>query len=266
MIEAFWGLARKPFANTPDPAFFVRSAEVDEAFARLLYDVAEVRGGLSLVTGDIGCGKTMLAHALVDRLAGTPHEATVLHSPRLTPVQLLQAVLLSLGVSRAPRGKHPLVQALGAHLRQQHAAGRRPVLVVDEAQLAAPTLLEEVRLLSNFEDRADKHLHVVLVGQPELRARIASLPQIDQRVGLRAHVTPLEPVEVETYVVRRLDVAGANGRRIFGDPALGVLATRSLGVPRLINNLATQALFVAAARGERLVGADLVSDVADDRE
>ncbi|MBI2795593.1 MAG: AAA family ATPase [Gemmatimonadetes bacterium] len=266
MIEDYWGLRRKPFANTPDPAFFVRLPDVDEAFARLLYDVTEVRGGLSLVTGDIGCGKTMLAHALVDRLAGTPCEATVLHSPRLTPVQLLQAVLHAAGGTRAPRGKHPLVQALAAHLKQQHAAGRRPVFVVDEAQLATPTLLEEVRLLTNFEDRSDKHVHVVLVGQPELRARIATLPQINQRVGLRAHLVPLELADVETYVAQRLRVAGANGRPIFAAEALAALAARSGGVPRLINNIATQALFVAAARGERVVGAGLVDDVADDRE
>ena len=265
MIEAFWGLTRKPFANTPDPAFFVPLPEVEEALARLRYDVMEVRGGLSLVTGDIGCGKTMLAHTLVDRLVGTPFEATVLHSPRLTPVQLLQAVLQALGATRAPRGKHPLVQALAAHLKQQHAAGRRPVFVVDEAQLATPTLLEEVRLLTNFEDRTDKHLHVVLVGQPELRTRVAALPQIDQRVGLRAHLTPLDPADVETYVVHRLTVAGANGRAIFAGDAIGALSSRSGGVPRLINHIATQALFIAAARGDRVIGAELVDDVADDR-
>ena len=266
MIEAHWGLARKPFANTPDPAFLVRLPAVEEAFARLLYDVTEVRGGLSLVTGDIGCGKTMLAHALLDRLAGTPYEATALGSPRLTPVQLLQAVLTAVGAPRAPRGKHALVQALGAQLVREHAHGRRPVLVVDEGQLATATLLEEVRLLTNFEDRHDKHIHVVLVGQPELRARVAAQPQIDQRIGLRAHMTPFDPEEVETYVTHRLRVAGANGTPIFEPDALAALARRSGGVPRLINNLATQALFVAAARGCRTVDAELVNDVADDRE
>ena len=265
MIEQHWGLLRKPFANTPDPAFLVRLPAVEEAFARLFYDVTEVRGGLSLVTGDIGCGKTMLAHALLDRLAGTPWEATALGSPRLTPVQLLQAVLAAVGGTRVPRGKHQLVQALGGQLAREHARGRRPVLIVDEGQLATANLLEEVRLLTNFEDRHDKHIHVVLVGQPELRARVAAQPQIDQRVGLRAHMTPLDPEDVETYVCHRLRVAGANGTPIFEREAIDTLAARSGGVPRVINNLATQALFVAAARGDRTVGAELVNDVADDR-
>jgi general secretion pathway protein A len=137
---------------------------------------------------------------------------------------------------------------------------------VDEAQLATPSLLEEVRLLTNFEDRRDKHIHVVLVGQPELRARVAKQRQIDQRVGLRAHVVPLDVDEVVAYVTHRLRVAGGERARVFSDDALARLATLSGGVPRLINNLATQAMFVAAARGERLVGADLVDDVAEDRE
>ena len=265
MIEAHWGLTRKPFANTPDPAFLVHLPSFDEGFARLLYDVTEVRGGLSLVTGEIGCGKTMLAHALLDRLAGTAHEAVVLATPRLSPVQLLRTVLTAFGAPPPPRGKHALIDALGAHLASLHAAGRRPVLVVDEAQLSTPTLLEEVRLLTNYESRTDKHIHVVLVGQPELRDRIARQAQIDQRISLRYHLTPLEADEVGTYVAQRLKVAGANGRRVFDDDAIVALGDRSAGVPRLINNIATQALFVAAARRARTVSAELVTDVADDR-
>ena len=266
MIERHWGLTRRPFANSPDPAFLVTSPAFDEAFARLMYDVTEARGGLSLVTGEIGCGKTMLAHALLDRLAGTPFRAIVLGTPRLTPAELLRTVLRATDGPPPPRGRHALVEALGVHLASAHAAGRRPVLVVDEAQLATPSLLEEVRLLTNHEDRTDKHIHVVLVGQPELRARIAQQPQIDQRVGLRAHVLPLDADEVAAYVAHRLDVAGAKGRRIFTPDAVSALAARSGGVPRLVNNLATQSLFVAAARRERAVSVALVADVAEDRE
>ena len=266
MMERHWGLTRKPFANTPDPAFLVSHPGFEEAFARLYYDVTEARGGLSLVTGEIGCGKTMLTHALLDRLAGTPFRAIVLGTPRLTPAELLRTLLRSTDGPPAPRGRHALVEALGEQLARVHAEGRRPVLVVDEAQLSTPSLLEEVRLLTNYEDRTEKHIHVVLVGQPELRARVAKQPQIDQRVGLRAHVVPLDAGEVAAYVTHRLAVAGANGRRIFEPAAVGALGLRSGGVPRLINNLATQALFVAAARGDRCVSAELVADVAEDRE
>ena len=266
MIEQHWGLRRKPFANTPDPEFVFHSPSFDEAFARLLYDVTEIRGGLSLVTGEIGCGKTMLGAALVERLRGTPHEISVLPSPRLTPVQLLRAVAEALGLPKLPAAKHQAVGALGEGLRALHASGRRPVLLVDEAQLVPKSLLEEIRLLTNFEDRSDKHLHVVLLGQPELRTHVGKQPQIDQRIGLRYHLLPLEAEEVSGYVSHRLKVAGANGTRIFADDACAALAERTGGVPRLVNNLATQALFVGAMRRMKAVDADLVGDVADDRE
>jgi type II secretory pathway predicted ATPase ExeA len=266
MIEEYWGLSRRPFANTPDPAFTVRSPTFDEGFARLLYDVTELRGGLSLITGEVGCGKTMLAAALAERLAGTPQAPIALLTPRLTPVQLLRAVAELLGLEGAPRVRHALAGALAAHLAALHAAGRRPVLLVDEAQLVPKSLLEEIRLLTNYEDRTAKHLHVVLFGQPELRDRVAASPQLDQRISLRYHIEPLDADEVAAYVAHRLSVAGANGRRVFDDGAYATLAERSGGVPRLVNNLATQALFVGAMRRAPAIDSTLVGDVADDRE
>ena len=268
MIEEYWGLARKPFANTPDPAFVFPSPTFEEGFARLLYDVTEIRGGLSLVTGDVGCGKTMLARALMEKLAGTPHEAIALATPRLTATQLLQALGEATGMEKMPRQKHQLVQALGAHLAAVHASGRRMTLVVDEAQLVPAALLEEIRLLTNYEDRTDKHLHVVLLGQPELKNRVTRSPQLDQRVSLRFALQPLDADEVGEYVRHRLTVAGANGNasRVFAEGALAQLAERTGGVPRLVNNLATQALFVGAMRQAREIDAELVDAVADDRE
>jgi general secretion pathway protein A len=139
------------------------------------------------------------------------------------------------------------------------------VLVVDEAQLAAPSLLEEIRLLTNHEDRQDKHLHVVLLGQPELRERVRRRPQIDQRVSLRFHVEPMEAADVRGYVEHRLGVAGAT-TPIFAADAFVTLAERSGGVPRRVNTLATQALFVAGMRRLRAIDGALVHDVADDQE
>jgi general secretion pathway protein A len=265
MIEAHWKLERRPFANTPDPAFVYRSPAFAEAFARLLYDATDLRGGLSLITGEVGCGKTMLAGALAEHLAGGQCDVVTLPYPRITPTQLLSVLARGLGLERVPRGKLPLIEALGARLGELHRNGRRPVLVVDEAQLAGPSLLEEIRLLTNHEDRQDKFLHVVLLGQPELRERVRQRPQIDQRVSLRFHVEPMEASDVRGYVEHRLQVAGATGP-IFTADGLDALASRSGGVPRRVNTLATQALFVGAMRKQESIDGELVGDVADDQE
>jgi general secretion pathway protein A len=266
MIEEHWNLTRRAFANTPDPAFVYRSPAFAEGFARLLYDATELRGGLSLITGEIGCGKTMLAQTLAERLAGSPCDVIVMPYPKVTPSQLLITLARGLGIAPVPRGKLAIVESLGVRLADLHRNGRRPVLVVDEAQLASPSLLEEIRLLTNYEDRQDKHLHVVLLGQPELRGRVRKRPQIDQRVSLRFHVDPMEPEDVKGYVEHRLRVAGWNGAPILTDEALATLATRSAGIPRRVNTLATQALFVGAMRGLTSIDAELMADVADDQE
>jgi general secretion pathway protein A len=265
MIEEHWKLSRRPFANTPDPAFVFHTPAFAEGFARLRYDATELRGGLSLITGEIGCGKTMLASALADTLAGGPCDVVSLPYPRVTPAQMLTHLARGLGLETVPRNKLAMIEALGARLAEFHRNGRRPVLVVDEAQLAGPSLLEEIRLLTNHEDRQDKHLHVVLLGQPELRERVRQRPQIDQRVSLRFHVEPMDAGDVRGYVAHRLTVAGATSA-IFDDGAIALLAARSGGVPRRVNTLATQALFVGAMRKLDTIGDELVADVADDQE
>jgi type II secretory pathway predicted ATPase ExeA len=266
VIERHWGLARRAFANTPDPEFIYRSPSFAEGLARLIHDATQLRGGLSLITGEIGCGKTMLAHALASQLAGSPSDVIVLAYSKVSPAQLLSAVARGIGLESPPRGKLPLVEAIAARLAELHRNARRPVLVVDEAQLASPSLLEEIRLLTNFEDRQDKHLHVVLLGQPELRDRVRTRPQIDQRVSLRFHVEPMEMDDVRGYVEHRLRTAGGDASRIFARDAVDALAERSAGVPRRVNTLATQSLFVGAMRALHQVDAELVRDVADDQQ
>jgi type II secretory pathway predicted ATPase ExeA len=266
VIERHWGLARRAFANTPDPEFVYQTSAFAEGMARLLYDATELRGGLSLITGEIGCGKTMLAQAMATRLASSPADVLLLSYPKMTASQLLARLAEGLGIADPPRQKLALVEAIGGRLRDLHRNARRPVLVVDEAQLASPSLLEEIRLLTNFEDRQDKHLHVVLLGQPELRERVRKHPQIDQRVSLRFHVEPMERDDVRGYVEHRLRVAGGDVARMFSPEAVDTLGERSGGVPRRLNTLATQSLFVGAMRSLHQIDAELVRDVPDDQE
>lgn len=266
MIEQHWGFARRAFANSPDPDFIFRSAAFTEGLARLMYDATQLRGGLSLITGEIGCGKTMLAQAFASHLSGSPSDVIALRYSKVTPAALLAVIARGLGLEKPPRGRLPLVEALAARLAELHRNARRPVLVVDEAQLASAPLLEEIRLLTNFEDRQDKHLHVVLLGQPELRDRVRKRPQIDQRVSLRFHVEPMDMDDARGYVEHRVRVAGGDASRIFSPDAVGVLADRSAGIPRRLNTLATQSLFVGAMRSLHQIDAELVRDVADDQE
>ena len=266
MIEQHWKLSRRAFANTPDPAFVYRSPAFAEGFARLLYDATDLRGGLSLITGEIGCGKTMLAQTLGRSPPGLALRRDHPSVPEGDAVAAAGDGGARAGNRAAAARQAALIEALGARLGELHRNGRRPVLVVDEAQLASPSLLEEIRLLTNFEDRQDKHLHVVLLGQPELRGRVRKRPQIDQRVSLRFHVEPMEADDVRGYVEHRLRVAGWTDAPIFSDDALCVLAERSGGVPRRVNTLATQALFVGAMRKLSAIDAELMTDVADDQE
>ena len=123
MIEEFWELERRAFANTPDPDFVYRSPSFAEGFARLVYDATELRGGLSLITGEIGCGKTMLAQALGDGLVDSPCDVITLPYPKVTPTQMLATVARGIGIETPPRGKLDLIMALRERLGDQHAAG-----------------------------------------------------------------------------------------------------------------------------------------------
>jgi len=194
--------------------------------------------------------------AMAAQLAGSPTDVIVLSYPKMTPVQLLGRLARGIELEDAPRARVALIEAIGVRLADLHRNARRPVLVVDEAQLASPSLLEEIRLLTNFEDRQDKHLHVVLLGQPELRERIRKRRQIDQRVSLRFHVEPMERNDVRGYLEHRLSAAGGDAARVFSSEAVDALAERSGGVPRRLNTLATQSLFVGAMRAIHQIDAE----------
>jgi hypothetical protein len=212
VIERHWGLERRAFANTPDPEFVYRSPAFAEALARLLYDATQLRGGLSLITGEIGCGKTMLAQTVAAQLTGSPTDVIALAYPKVTPAQMLGRLALGIGLERPPRGKLPLIEAIGARLADLHRNARRPVLVVDEAQLASPSLLEEIRLLTNFEDRQDKHLHVVSARAARAE-RPGAEPAADRSAGEPALSRGANGAGRRAWLCRA-SVAGRGRRRV----------------------------------------------------
>ncbi len=259
MYEEFHGLSERPFSITPDPRYLFLSARHAEALAHLLYGVRE-NGGFTQLTGEVGTGKTMLVRCLLQRLPKRTDTAIILDPPG-SRSEFLQAICRELRL-RTPRWADncsALGAALNRRLLRTYGAGRRTVLIVDEAQALGPELLEQVRRLTNLETARHKLLGIVLVGQPELHETLArpDLRQLSQRITARCHLGALSRAETGEYLQHRLKVAGAN-REIFNSRASRLLYRISRGVPRVVNVVADRALLGAFVRKEQEVGPRLV--------
>jgi general secretion pathway protein A len=264
MYLPFFGLNEKPFAITPDPRYLYLSERHAEALAHLLYGINEA-GGFVQLTGEVGTGKTTTIRSL---LAQTPKNAEValILNPRMTAPEFLLTICEEIGIGvpdTASGSLKDLVDILNDYLLKAHAAGRRVVLVVDEAQNLAPEVLEQVRLLTNLETNTQKLLQIILIGQPELRELLArnELRQLAQRITGRYHLDPLSADETTAYVRHRLRVAGAT-TDIFTAPALAEVYRLSGGVPRVINVIADRALLGAYTQDRHRVVGSLVRTAA----
>lgn len=263
----FFGLNEAPFSITPDPAFVYLSAAHRDALAHLLYGVGQGgAGGFVQLTGEVGTGKTTLSRCLLEQVPEDTRVALILN-PLMTPRELLATICEELGIETEgiTDSNKAMIDSLNRYLLDQHAQGRRVVVVIDEAQNLSPEALEQVRLLTNLETAKNKLLQMVLLGQPELRALLQrqSLRQLSQRITARYHLAPLGPEETHAYVRHRLKVAGAT-HIPFRRSALRALYQRSAGVPRLINIIADRALVGAYAKESRNIGARLVHDAANE--
>lgn len=263
MYEAYWELSDKPFRKTPDPRYLFLNETYEEALERLLFAVEEME--LALLTGEVGSGKTLLTRALVDRV-GERYEVGMILNPRLPPRQFLRAVALELGVEEPGPHSNDLLDQIHGRLMALYEADRAALLVVDEAHLipGKPTF-EEIRLLTNYQLDDRNLIAIVLVGQPELRTRLRhrTYRALTQRFGVCFHIVPLGPEDTRAYLAHRLAVAGAD-RTLFTEEAVARLHAASGGIPRLLNQLATQALVEAMARGADDVDATAVEAVLED--
>ena len=267
MYFEFYGLKEAPFSITPDPRFVYLSERHRDALAHLLFGIGQGgSGGFVQLTGEVGTGKTTLSRLLLEQLPDDTQAALVLN-PHLSPEELLQTICEELGViERGKGGKpalKPLVDLLNEHLLRAYAQGKRVVLVIDEAQELSRASLEQVRLLTNLETSTQKLLQIILLGQPELRERLADpdLRQLAQRITARYHLTPLDEDESEAYLRHRLSVAGC-ARFPFTRLAVKRLHRHSGGVPRLLNVIAERALLAGYARDQNPVGERLVDQAA----
>lgn len=260
MFEEFFGLTAKPFGKTPDPSFLFESKQHKEALARLEYVVEEKE--LALLVGDIGSGKTTLSRALIDRV-GEQRPIILLINPRLTPNQLLRAIARGMGLEPA-RFRHEILDQIHTKLYELYEEKREPVLMIDEAQLIpSKATFDEIRLLTNFQLDDQNLLSVVLIGQPELDARLDrdAYAPLRQRIGMRYSLGPLSLAETIEYIEHRIRVAGGT-RNPFDRKAMEEIHTLSGGVPRLINTLATTALLDAFGEDAETIDAARIDAAA----
>jgi general secretion pathway protein A len=267
MYLEYYGLKEAPFSITPDPRYVFLSERHRDALAHLLYGIGKGgSGGFVQLTGEVGTGKTTLCRLLLEQLPEHTRVALVLN-PKLSPVELLETICeeLKLDVGERRGSLKGLVDTLNAYLLDAYAQGLRVVLIVDEAQNLSTEALEQIRLLTNLETPTQKLLQIILLGQPELRDKLADteLRQLAQRITARSHLTPLDRAETEAYVRHRVAVAGAP-KVPFSRLGLRALFQRSGGVPRLINIIADRALMAGFAREQDSIGERLVDLAANE--
>ncbi len=263
MYAEFYGLKELPFALTPDPRFIYFTPSHTEVMANLHYGI-ESGKGLIVVTGEVGTGKTTILRWMMQRLNRTVLVAYIFN-PRLSVTEFYQHVASLLDVQKWET-KPELLASLGQALESRHSRGLRTVLIIDEAQGLSPSVLEEIRLLSNFESDTAKQLQIVLTGQPELRDVLNNpdLRQLKQRVALRCVIKALPNVEeTDRYITSRLLASGAARTDIFSPAAIDYIYRCTEGIPRNINNICDNALLAGYASGETTIGRATIEEVAE---
>ncbi len=258
-----FNLREKPFSLAADPRYLYMSGQHWEAMAHLMYGVDD-DWGFVLITGEIGAGKTTLCRFLLNRMPPDVEVAFIIN-PKVDARELLVSVCDEFRIDRAAGGQSvkELFDLIGAHLIEVHASAKKALLIIDEAQYLSAEVLDLLRLLTNLETEDGKLLRIILIGQPQLGAKLASpeLEQMSQRITARYHLGPLSKKEVSAYISHRLAVAGA-GEGLFSKAAVSALSRVSGGVPRLINVIADRALLGACLKQERAVSRSTLHQAA----
>ena len=266
MYLDFYNLRQVPFAISCDDRFFYESSVHTEALANMMYTV-EQRKGMVLVTGEVGAGKTFVGNVLGNRL-GVGCLTISLKNPPTNGKQLLRAVCNHAGMSvRASADKLSLLEELEGQLVRLHSRGRLVALILDEAQDLGPSSLEELRLLWNWEYQGQRLVQIVLIGQPELRAKLQEprWEPLRQRIVLSYHLAHLPPGDVGRYIAHRLAVAGESQATVtFTSEAVEEITAATGGTPRMINVLCDNALLVGFTREQRVIDRALVQEVLRD--
>lgn len=265
MYESFFALTKAPFSVVPDPECIHLTQQHADAISGLAFGVLDRKGYLVL-TADAGLGKTTALRALSQLLSESNVVSSVIFAPTLTPSEFLELAMLNFGFRDVPASKAQRLKMLEEFLLRTDGQGRVLALIVDEAHQLSPDLLEEVRLLGNFETGERKLLQIVLVGQNQLRDQL-NLPQLwqlKQRIALRLSLQPLDREAVEDYIEFRWGKAGGVDPIPFSREAIDAIALWSTGVPRLINVICDNALLIAFSEINRTVDVETVREACEE--
>jgi len=264
MYNRHFGFLESPFGMAPDPRFFYANPVYLEAYANLRYGI-ETKKGFIAITGEVGTGKTMLLRKLMRSFADTV-DFVFIFNTNLTFNELLCAILHDLGLDTQGKDKLAMFDALNTYLIEQVKKGHIVCVLIDEVQNLSDESLEGLRLLSNLETDNEKLLQIVMMGQPEFKAKLkqSNLRQLKQRIALQFEIAPLADEEVGSYINFRLKSAGCKRNDLFHPEAVQKIVFYSKGIPRLINVICDNALVTAFAASEKIVSATLIQEVADD--
>ena len=265
MYEQYFGFKVKPFSMQPDPAFLYLGPMHENACMVLEYAIAN-QAGYTVVTGEIGSGKTTLIRYLISMI-NKDTNVGVLTNTNARYGTMLQWVLLALDQPFSGKENIELYSELRRHIQDEYRQGRKTLLIVDEAQNMDIDTLEELRLLTNINVDSEQMIQLILMGQPELRdvLKEPALKQFAQRIAVDYHIGPLDLAGVAAYIKHRLKVAGGDPN-LFDANAVGAIAYHTMGLPRVINNICDLCLVYAYAECTSKVTAGIVTQVFEDRE
>jgi general secretion pathway protein A len=265
MYNAFFGFKESPFSLSPDPAFFYRSEQHEEALANLVYGV-QARKGFIVLTGEVGTGKTTMLECLRDYLETQYIEFAFIFNSRINTDQFFEMIAYDLNLSCSRASKTEVLFALNQLLVEQAQDGRTVVLIVDEAHNLEWDVLEEIRLLGNLENRNGKLLQIVLAGQPEFDRKLdaPNLRQLKQRIVLRYSLQPFTLRDAVEYMQSRLERAGMPNQTVFSEELMAEIHLRTQGIPRVINAICDNLLLTAFALEQKVCTVEMLDEVCRD--
>jgi len=264
MYLKFFEFKEAPFNMTPNSRYFFESAKHTEALSTLIYAIEE-RKGFVVITGNIGSGKTTVCRTLLNKLTSTTQTALITNT-HMSGKDMIVNIMEDLEIEYTPGSKSKLLSQLNHYLIEQLRNDQNVVVIIDEAQNLTPSVLEEVRMLSNLETENEKLIQIILLGQPELKKKLSmqKLEQLRQRIAVYYHLAHLTEEEAKKYILYRLKIASDSKRKYFTNEALDIIWKFSNGVPRLINSICDSALLNGFIYEKDMIDEKLMQEVVDE--